>query len=944
MAAFISVFSASLDRYRSTYWYGQPVYSTYPRLKSYLNIRLGEDYAALLAQPKLQDSGANSSQINWLTDKLSKPRPLSELSESEQIALKENLEARVGTVLGYAQQLLESENPEDNKWGQLLKKAFTVPDYDHVFVENGRMVLAGWGFEPSDPTREGLFSKTIQRLPTEQFPQAPALSTLDAKDAVSLDLIATNDDDTIDPQDLPPNTQFDLFGPTSEEDRDQELSDEQVEHESENSDQITPTNNSDDTSSYVKHSTDKPTNSAQTDWEQEGNMAQSPLLEEKEWPSDQHNIAESREPLKKEPPQDATSAEGGNDSNNRPPVPPKPLGLRQRWGRWKWLLLLLLLLVLLGIFFGLKRCNTSDSPSPVLPELPGVIIPIDTTRVIQDPDTVRTIVSNRLNIALTGKNDRIEAFADAFKKAYPGDEYKIIYFDTLTYRLQVQVPDSLREFLMDDIPAKLKAFQMLVWNESLFQRNKLPTDPGFSEAEMSWYFKRVKADLAWENTYGNKEIVVAIIDDGFDLQHPEFQNKVVRPWNVCERTTDVMSNPNAFHGTHVAGTALGARDNHSGVSGIAPDCRFMPIQVGDRNGLISSTAVIDAVLYAIHQGAHVINLSLGMSVDERVKQFPVSTQLDMIEHLYKGEEAFWNKICQMADSRNVTIVLAGGNEGVLIGIDPMQRNSRAIKVSATDPNNVRASFSNFGPYSTISAPGVYIYNSLPRNRYDFLDGTSMACPIVTGGIALIKSLKPDISNQQLITLLQTTGLPLKSTGKKIGPLLQLDQALKSVGGVATDKPMDDCSDIQNRLDSLKAEIERLKELCPDATGSVDTMKMPGNNDLSFTIGRWRSTTYIHNNEGEQVTIYFDFYPGGMGKVTLVEPDNTQCTADVALSLKAPVLGINQQSSAVCSPPPKEYNAYTFSCQPDENGYADCTAQNKKIKANRFKFRLVKIKH
>jgi len=927
MAAFISVLSASLDRYRSTYWYGQPVYSTYPRLKSYLNIRLGEDYAALLAQPKLQNSSVNSSQISWLTDKLTKPQPLSKLPESEQIALKENLETRVGTVIRYAQQLLESENPEDNKWGQLLKKAFIVPDYDHVFVEEGRMVLAGWGFEPSDPAREGLFSKTIQRPSTEQFPptQPPALPS-DAN-GLDSDPIATNEDDN-ELKDLSSKNQLDILGPT-EEDRNQGLT-----QDAEQVDASTAVTNLPESQQFDQELPD----------EKENNIAKSSLLEEKEGPSDPHNIAEIREPWTNEPIQDPTNAEVRADSNNRPPIPPQPLTFWQKWGRLKWLLLfLLLVLILLILFFGFKKCNTSESPSSALPELPGVIIPIDTTRVIKDPDTVRTIVSNRLNIALTGKSDRIEAFAEAFKMAYPGDEYKIIYFDTLTYRLQVQVPDSLREFLINDIPAKLKAFQMLVWNESLFQRNKLPADPGFSEAEMSWYFKKVKADLAWESTYGSKEIVVAIIDDGFDLSHPEFQNKVFKPWNVCERTTDVMSNPNAFHGTHVAGTALGARDNGDGVSGIAPDCRFMPIQVGDRNGLISSTAVIDAVLYAIHQGAHVINLSLGMSVDERVKQFPVSTQLDMIDHLYKGEEAFWNKICQMADSRNVTIVLAGGNEGVLIGLDPMQRNPLAIKVSATDPNNVRAPFSNFGPYSTISAPGVHIYNSLPRNRYDYLDGTSMACPIVAGGIALIKSLKPDISNQQLITLLQTTGLPLKSAGKKIGPLLQLDQAIKSAGGVAI-KPIDDCSDIQNRLDSLKAEIERLKELCPDATGNVDTMKMPGNNDLSFTIGQWRSTTYIHNNEGEQVTVYFDFYPDGTGKVTLVEPDNTQCTANVALTLKPPVLGINQQESAVCSPPPQEYNAYTFSCQPDENGYADCTAQNKKIKANRFKFRLVKIKH
>jgi subtilisin family serine protease len=607
------------------------------------------------------------------------------------------------------------------------------------------------------------------------------------------------------------------------------------------------------------------------------------------------------------------------------------------WGCLKWLLLLFIIFLFLFLF--IKMCSGGQGGATILPPQSGIIVPIDSAQVVIDPDSIKSIVANRLNIALIGQKKSIPDFATAFKEAYPDDQYQVIYYDTLTYRLQVQIPDSLREFMIEDMPKKLKEFEMLVWHESLFNRNKFPTDPGFKDNDKKWYFKAVQADQIWDKTYGKNNIIIAIIDDGFDISHPEFKDKIVKPWNVCEKTVNVMTNTRSYHGTHVAGTATGVRDNNGGMSGIAPDCKLMPIQVGDRNGLISSTAVIDAVLYAINQGANVINLSLGLAVDDVVKSYPLNVQQDIINNSYKEEEAFWDKIFKMADAKNVTIILAGGNQDVLIGIDPMQRNRSGIKVSAIDPNGEKASFSNFGKYSTISAPGVHIYNSIPGNRYDYLDGTSMAAPIVTGGIALIKSLKPDISNRDLIELIQKTGKPINSPGRKIGPLLQLDKAIGPL------PPSDvSCPDIKSKIDSLQNEIERLKELCPDGVGEVDTMKMPPKgDDINFSVGRWRSTTYIHNNSGEKITIYFDFFADKTGKITLVEPDNTQCTADLNLVLKSPMLLIDQQIAAICKPPPTHYTQYKFSCQPDANGCAECTAQNKRIKANRFKFKLIKVK-
>lgn len=501
--------------------------------------------------------------------------------------------------------------------------------------------------------------------------------------------------------------------------------------------------------------------------------------------------------------------------SNSPPNPPigKPIIVWQPGCFYSLAALFLLALILFPLFY--RSCRVQETYNiPQLPKDHGVIVPVDPGKIVSAPDSVRNVVANRLNVALTGKNKDIPAFARAFKQAYPDNAFQIIYYDTLTYRLQVQIPDSLRSFLITDLPKKLSEFDMIIWDESIFQNNAFPNDPGFSSNVDSWYFKAVKVENAWQSTYGNKDMVIAIIDDGLDITHPEFSGKIYKPWNVCEKSSDVKTYPKAFHGTHVAGLVAATRDNNEGVAGIASNCKIMPIQVTDRNGIITSTAIIDGILFAINQGAQVINISLGLQMQETVGKLPVAVQQDIINHAHKAEESFWNQIFNLADKQNITIIIAAGNQNVLVGLDPMQRNPLGIKVSAVDTRLNKATFSNYGALSTISAPGVAIYSSMPNGRYALLDGTSMAAPIVTGGIALLKSLNPKLSNKQLIDLIQQTGLPLSSSNKPIGKLIQLDKAIAKAGGLSLQGPGMNCPEIRTKIESLQKEIDRLKALCP----------------------------------------------------------------------------------------------------------------------------------
>jgi hypothetical protein len=216
----------------------------------------------------------------------------------------------------------------------------------------------------------------------------------------------------------------------------------------------------------------------------------------------------------------------------------------------------------------------------------------------------------------------------------------------------------------------------------------------------------------------------------------------------------------------------------------------MPIQVADEQGRMTVTSILDGVIYAIYQGADVINISLGTDF-EGLDQYPERLQRDLINNHFKEEERLWNEVSRIAASHNVIIVAAAGNDNILAGVDAMQRPKNIIIVSALDKNNRqlgRAEFSNYGEYSTVSAPGVEIYSCYERS-YTMMQGTSMASPIVAGAVALMKSLKPDLTAEQAICILQSTGKPVNGD---VGPLIQLDKALLKV----KNNDLDDCTQAQ----------------------------------------------------------------------------------------------------------------------------------------------------
>ncbi|MCD8297232.1 MAG: S8 family serine peptidase [Prevotella sp.] len=595
---------------------------------------------------------------------------------------------------------------------------------------------------------------------------------------------------------------------------------------------------------------------------------------------------------------------------------------RKKW--WLWLLLLLLAIIIIWL---LSRCRSHAPIQEVGPDL-------DTTQIVIGKDSLRYIAGNRLLLLLTKDGVTIEDFAKAFRKHYP-DEKKYILSnpDTVIKRVMLTLPADEREKMEEELPDEFADFGLIVIPETMYKGSYESNDPELRDANKRWYFDECSVFDAWDVTMGSEDIVVAIIDDGFDLNHPELKGKVVNQYNAVYKNTTITPSPSG-HGTHVAATATGNADNSIGISGIAPKCKLMPIQVGDVQGNIPMSAVMDGVVYAIENGASVVNMSLGMSFSPLVQFLPEYMQKNIRENSFLDEERVWNYLFDVAKKRNVTFVIAGGNSNIIIGLDPMQRSANTIKVSAVQPNKAKASFSNYGDMSTVSAPGVRIYNAVPGNKYTYMDGTSMAAPIVTGGCALLKSQDPSLTVTELVQILRETGNPSSSD---VGPIVNFAKALN-----LDYSSEDECYKINQRYQELLAELDEIRKNHPGCIEKPDTMSLPDNISLESLNGRWKSTTSLHNEQDEEVVIYFTFNGTSTAKLDIVEPDGSDYAASLSISISNDQVFIDQTAPAENPGTGREYNPYRFVLKPDRNRKAAGNAKNKVEAANTFEFNLIKI--
>jgi len=278
-------------------------------------------------------------------------------------------------------------------------------------------------------------------------------------------------------------------------------------------------------------------------------------------------------------------------------------------------------------------------------------------------------------------------------------------------------------------------------------------DPELSQA---WGLKKIGAPQAWKKTAGSKDIIVGVIDTGVDYNHPDLSYNIYRnPNETADNKIDDDNNgfvddvigwdfvhkdnlpfDDHMHGTHVSGTIGAVGNNGIGVSGVNQTVTLLGVKAFDSQGSGEVATAIEAIEYAVAQGAKVLNNSWGDSEFSKALEDVIGA----------------------AGEKGVTVVCAAGNETNNNDKTPTYPatiiKDNVISVAASTDTDTLAFFSNYGKKTVhLAAPGAGIYSTVPDKKYDYLDGTSMASPHVAGAAALVLSEKPELSPKEIRKLL-----------------------------------------------------------------------------------------------------------------------------------------------------------------------------------------------
>ena len=304
-----------------------------------------------------------------------------------------------------------------------------------------------------------------------------------------------------------------------------------------------------------------------------------------------------------------------------------------------------------------------------------------------------------------------------------------------------------------------------------------PNDSSY-ESGLQWYLDKVQGPEAWDIAHGDSEVVIGIVDTGVDWDHPDLADNIwfnsgedvngdglitAIDWNNVDDdgngfvddwhgwdfggTAIADNNPNEdepVHGTHVAGIAAAVTHNEVGVAGMSWNCTIMPVKVSRTPYPGYLAYGYEGIQYAADNGADVINMSWG-----RIGGNPSFFEQEIIDSAY---------------AKGAILVAAAGNDRPGQTYAPPDTcpphypswYHHVIAVAATDQNDRATSFTFYGTWVDVSAPGQSIYNTWWNDTYTWLGGTSMASPLVAGVAGLVKSVDPSLNSDGFEIRMQTT--------------------------------------------------------------------------------------------------------------------------------------------------------------------------------------------
>ncbi|MCW2506083.1 MAG: Type secretion-associated serine protease mycosin [Actinomycetia bacterium] len=279
----------------------------------------------------------------------------------------------------------------------------------------------------------------------------------------------------------------------------------------------------------------------------------------------------------------------------------------------------------------------------------------------------------------------------------------------------------------------------------------VPSDPLYPLAQQP-YLATLRLPQAWDTVRDATSQVVAIVDSGVQLTHPDLAARIVPGYNVLSpgsppTDADPNTTRNGGHGTMVAGIAAAHTNNGRGIAGAAWATRIMPIKVFPDNLGASDSDVATGIVWAADHGATVINLSLGGPEDDPALHAAV----------------------QYATTKGALVVAAAGNDGAEVTSYPAAY-PEVLAVAATDSSGSVTSFSTHGAWVDVAAPGMGIVSTIPKYHfpnqktdiYASGSGTSFSAPLVSGIAALVRTKLPALSPAQVLAR-------IKATARDAGP-------------------------------------------------------------------------------------------------------------------------------------------------------------------------------
>ena len=309
--------------------------------------------------------------------------------------------------------------------------------------------------------------------------------------------------------------------------------------------------------------------------------------------------------------------------------------------------------------------------------------------------------------------------------------------------------ESLEAELKSDPSVEYVEKNYYVWADAV------PDDPGYSRQS---YLRIIDAPEAWDKSKGNSNVLIAVLDTGVESSHIDLSPKLLQGCNVLGSASQDSCSSNTEdghgHGTGVAGTAAASTDDSKGVSGVCWYCRVLPVKVLTDGGGGTVEDMVQGLMFVRNYAQNnsskrvIVNLSLGRECNS---SGPTRAEQDAIN---------------MAWNSGILIVASSGNTGNTQRQCPASADN-VISVSATTNADTKASFSSYGSFVDLAAPGVSIYNAIgtldvPGSYYTYWSGTSFSSPIVSGIAGLVWSADMSLTNAEVEEI-------LKDSAENIGP-------------------------------------------------------------------------------------------------------------------------------------------------------------------------------